>query len=386
MARIIDAPNKKAGSLDYVGAWFIKAGAYINNGGTDPAHIAFVSTNSITQGEMVAQLWPILFQRYHLEISFAHRTFEWGSDAKGKAHVHCVIIGLSHEVNAPDEKRLFAYESVKGEPEETQHKWLSPYLFDASGLKDRQLVVREALKPINGAPLTRMGTKPVVGQHYLFNSEQKSEFLSLEPKASKFMRPFLGSREYLNGKQRFILHLSDVSPTEIKSLPYVQERISRVRKLRSESSKKATQKLANYPTQYEVTTVPKSDFLVLPEVSSERREYIPFGWLSPPCIPSNKLTITMEASTWLFALINSKVHMSWVEYIGGRLKSDYSYSTGIIFNTFPWPVLDDKAKATLTKTGQAILDARAAWPEATLADLYDPDAMPANLRLSLIHI
>ena len=137
MARIIDAPNKKAGSLDYVGAWFIKAGAYINNGGTDPAHIAFVSTNSITQGEMVAQLWPILFQRYHLEISFAHRTFEWGSDAKGKAHVHCVIIGLSHEVNAPDEKRLFAYESVKGEPEETQHKWLSPYLFDASGLKDK---------------------------------------------------------------------------------------------------------------------------------------------------------------------------------------------------------------------------------------------------------
>ncbi len=380
MARIIDAPNGKAGSLDYVGAWFIKAGAYINQGGTDPAHIAFVSTNSITQGEMVAQLWPILFQRYHLEISFAHRTFEWGSDAKGKAHVHCVIIGLSHEVNAPEWKRLFSYENIKSEPEETQHKWLSPYLFDASGLKNRHLVVEDQSTAITPRPRMFNGPKATDGGHYIFREGEYDSFISREPMAKDILSPFIGALEFIRGKKRWILDFRDVPPSKIRQMPLVQERIALVRDFRKNSKKTATRKLAAYPTQLEGNTFAKTTSLVIPQVSSERRHYVPFGWLEPPTIASDKLRFIENAELHMLSVLISAMHMAWMRTVTGRMKSDYMYSIGVVYNTFPWPDLDDKAKATLTQTGQAILDARAAWPEATLADLYDPDAMPANLR------
>ena len=380
MARIIDAPNGKAGSLDYVGAWFIKAGAYIKQGGTDPAHIAFVATNSITQGDNVSQLWPILFDRYHLEISFGHRTFEWGSDAKGKAHVHCVIIGLSHEVNAPEWKRLFSYDNIKGEPEESSHKWLSPYLFDASSLKDRHLVVKKLHSPSDKRDRLIRGVQPTDGGHYLFSTKEKLDFIRQEPLSREYFVPFIGGREYLNGKRRWLLRLDDVSPKRLKQMPKVQEQIRKVRDYRLSSKKAATRKSAEFPTTLEGKTIPKEDYLVFPEVTSERRDYLPLGWLSSPTIPSNKIRFIADTELWYLSLHISAIHMAWMRTVTGRMKSDYMYSIGVVYNTFPWPDIDDKTKATLTKTGQTILDARAEWPEATLADLYDPDAMPANLR------
>lgn len=380
MARIIDAPNGKAGSLDYVGAWFLKAGAYVNQGGTNPAHIAFVSTNSITQGEMVAQLWPQLFQRYKLEIAFAHRTFEWGSDARGKAHVHCVILGLSHRVNVSEWKRLFSYDSIKSEPEETEHKWLSPYLFDSSGLKDRHRTIADLSNPLSVRPKMWRGVQATDGGFYIFRDKEYDSFLILEPKAKEFLKPYIGASEFINGKSRWILDFRQASPSVIKNMPEVQKRISSVRRFRSNSKKKATQKLAEYPTRLEGKAFPNTPFLIIPRVSSERRFYHPIGYERPPLIPSDALIWGENAEVLDFSIIISNAHMNWLRYFGGRLKSDYRYSIGVVYNTFPWPTLDDKAKATLTKTGQAILDARAEWPEATLADLYDPDAMPANLR------
>jgi len=380
MARIIDAPNGKAGSLDYVGAWFIKAGVYINEGGKDPAHIAFVSTNSITQGEMVAQLWPILFQRYKLEISFAHRTFEWGSDAKGKAHVHCVIVGLSHRVNQPEWKRLFSYDDIKGEPEETQFKYLSPYLFDASGLKDRNLTVLDRKSPITERPIMMRGVQSTDGGYYIFRGEEYTEFLNQEPNSKSLLNPYIGAAEFINGKERWILDFRNAAPAEVKKLPYVIERISQVKNFRAKSKKAGTRRLSNFPMELEGKAYPETPFLIVPRVSSERRQYHPIGYEEPPVIPSDALIWGANAALFDFAIITATMHMGWLRYFGGRLKSDYRYSVGVVYNTFPWPALDNKSKETLTKTGQAILDARAAHPDATLADLYDPDAMPANLR------
>ena len=225
MRAVINSPSGRAGSLDYVGAWFIKAGEYVQQ---SEAQIGFVATNSITQGEQVAQLWPLLFDRCALEIAFAHRTFAWGSDARGMAHVHVVIIGLAKRSAATREKRLFSYNAPKDEPHESRHTSLSPYLFDAGGLTDPQVIVQEATAPLNDLPTARMGTKPVVGAHYFFSDMGKMEFLQQEPNAAKFFRPFIGAVEFLQGKSRWILHLSDADPAELRRLPLVRERIAAV--------------------------------------------------------------------------------------------------------------------------------------------------------------
>ena len=278
MRILLDPKGKRAGSLDYVAAWFIKAGRYVQ---TSKTRIAFVSTNSIAQGEQAAQIWPILFDLYKLEIAFAHRTFAWGSDARGMAHVHVVIIGLDKREHARAEKQLFSYPNVNGEPEETRHLALSPYLFDAGGLSDPHLTVRKESRPINGLPEARMGTKPVVGQHYIFSSNEKAEFINSEPQASEYFRPFIGSREFLQRKERYILHLEGIKPDNLAKLPLTRGRVAAVKKMRLESSKSATRALADFPTEYEVSTVPTVPFLVIPKVSSERRGYVPVGWLEP---------------------------------------------------------------------------------------------------------
>ena len=376
MRRILDPKAKRGGSLDYVGAWFIKAGEYAKD---SQVRIGLVATNSITQGEQVAQLWPVLFERCKLEIAFAHRTFAWGSDARGKAHVHVVILGFDQREVMRPEKRLFSYPDINGEPEESRHAALSAYLFDAGGLSDPHLVVREESQPINGLSQLRMGTKPVVGQHYLFSHSQKSEFIATESGASEYFRPFVGSREFLQGRDRYILHLSNIQPNELAKLPMTRERVVAVKKMRSESRKAATRALSEFPTEYEVAAVPTAPFLVIPEVSSERREYVPIGWLEPPVIPSNKLRLLANATLSHFALLTSAMHMAWTRYIGGRLKSDYSYSVGINYNTFPMPP-ETADLSKLEPLAQAVLDARSAHSGATLADLYDPDLMPPDLR------
>ena len=365
------------GTLDYVTAWFIKAGEYADGTGI---RIGFVATNSITQGEQVAQLWPILFNRCGLEIAFAHRTFAWGSDARGKAHVHVVIIGLDGRETVRPKKRLFSYPDINGDPEETQHSVISPYLFDAGWIADPHLTVREESAPVNGLPKLIIGSKPIDGGHYIFRTAQKrAEFVAAEPAAERYIRPYIGAREYLRGGTRWILALHDAAPNVLAGMPTVRERIAAVRSYRGASRSAPTRKLAETPTLYHVNVVPNAPFLVVPEVSSERREYVPIGWLEPPTIPSNLVRVLENATLTQFALLTSAMHMAWLRHIGGRLKSDYRYSIGLVYNTFPTP----PAKANLSKLeplAKAVLDARLAYPDATLADLYDPDLMPPNLR------
>jgi hypothetical protein len=367
------------GTLDYVCAWFIKAGAYVNAGGKR-AHIGFVSTNSITQGEQVAQLWPILFDRYALEISFAHRTFAWGSDARGKAHVHVVIIGLAPRGSEPAEKRLFSYDHVNGEPVESRHGALSPYLFDAGGLADPHVVVEEVSKPINGARRLRTGVQMIDDGHLTFSDEDKGSFVLSEPESENWFKKYVGGDEYINGFYRWILYLRDISPAELRQLPNVRDRVSEVRNYRNASTRESTVRMADSPTRVGVDERLESDYLVIPNTSSERRSYVPIGWLSPDVIANQKLRILPDAAHWEFSILVSGMHMAWMRAITGRMKSDYMYSVGVVYNTFPWPDLDDHAKAKLDALGQAILDARASFPEATLADLYDPDTMPPALR------
>ena len=373
--RLIAALGRSGGTLDYVTAWFIKAGEYVQEGS---ARIGFVATNSITQGEQVAQLWPILFDRFKLEIAFAHRTFAWGSDARGKAHVHVVILGLDRREAARPEKRLFSYSDVNGEPEESRHAALSPYLFDASGLSGSHLVVREESAPINGMGRLIVGSKPIDGGNYIFDTDERAAFLEIEPDAQRFMRPYIGAREYLQGGERSILALHNALPQVLARLPHVRERITSVRAFREASKSAPTRKLAATPTLYHINVLPEAPFLLVPRVSSERRQYAPLGWVEPPAIPSDATLVLPDASLADFALLTSAMHMAWLRHIGGRLKSDYRYSIGLVYNTFPLPP-KDADWSRLEPLAQAVLDARAAHPRATLADLYDPDLMPPDL-------
>ncbi len=372
----IAALGKSSGTLDYVSAWFIKAGEYVQGGN---ARIGFVATNSITQGEQVAQLWPLLFGRCQLEIAFAHRTFAWGSDARGKAHVHVVILGLDWRDNVPAEKRLFNYPDINGEPEESHHKALSSYLFDAGRLSDAHLVVREESHPINGMSQLIIGSKPIDGGNYIFNEDERREFLQVEPGSTPWLRPFIGAREYLQGGERWILALHEAPLDVLTHLPHVQKRIAAVRAYRQASKSKPTQKLADEPTRYHINVLPTTPFLVVPRVSSERREYVPIGWAKPPTIPSDAVLVLQNANLSDFTLLISAMHMAWLRYIGGRLKSDYRYSIGPVYNTFPLPPKPSNL-IKLQPLAQAVLDARATHPSATLADLYDPNLMPPNLR------
>ena len=368
--------GKRGGTLDYVAAWFIKAGEYVR--GTN-ARIGFVATNSVTQGEQVAQLWPILFDRCGLEISFAHRTFAWGSDARGKAHVHVVILGLDPRNSAQPRKRLFNYPIVSGEPEESSHATLSPYLFDASGLSDPHHVVHEESAPINGLGRLIIGSKPIDGGNYIFGKEQRTEFLVKEPGAAPYLRPFVGAREYLQGGERWILALQDVPPSVLARLPHVRRRIAAVRVNREKSKSAPTRQLAETPRLYHVNVIPTAPFLIVPKVSSERREYVPIGWLEPPTIPSDLVFLLQKATLLDFALLTSAMHMAWMRHIGGRLESRYRYSIGLVYNTFPLP--PKKAGfSRLEPLAQAVLDVRSVHSGTTLADLYDPDLMPTKLR------
>ena len=375
--RRIAALGGSGGTLDYVSAWFIKAGEYLQQ---SEAQIAFVATNSITQGEQVAQLWPLLFDRCNLDITFAHRTFAWGSDARGMAHVHVVIIGLTKREDTPQEKRLFSYDAPTGEPHESRHTTLSPYLFDASGLTDPRIVVKKTHQPINGLSKLIIGSKPIDGGHYIFKADERAAFLQEEPDAEPYLRPFVGSREFLQGGERWILCLVNVAPQVLRTLPKVRERIAAVRAYRLLSRSRPTQALAETPTLYHVNVVPTAPFLVIPKVSSERREYVPIGWLEPPVIPSDLVFVIENASKSLFALLTSSMHMAWLRHIGGRLKSDYRYSIGLVYNTFPMPLVPPERLQRLESYAEAVLTARAAHPDATLADLYDPDVMPVELR------
>ena len=372
------------GTLDYVTAWFIRAGEYVRRAPPGkPLRIGFVATNSITQGEQAAQLWPILFDRHGLEIAFAHRTFAWGSDVHGKAHVHVVVLGLDRREEARREKRLFSYSDVEGDPEETRHAALSPYLFDAGGLRDPYLVVRKRSRPINGMARLKTGVQMIDNGILTFDEDEKQRFLSGEPAAERYFRRYIGGDEYINGFHRWILYLREADPDALANLPTVKARVAEVRRYRASSQRDSTRRMADYPMLVGVDERLDRNYLVIPNTSSERREYIPIGWLGPDVIANQKLRILPNATLADFALLTSAMHMAWTRAVTGRLESRYMYSVGVVYNTFPTPPgwtnenADSSAPATLA---QAVLDARAAHPEATLAQLYDPDLMPPDLR------
>lgn len=364
--------GKSGGTLDYVAVWFILAARFAH-GKNIP--IAFVATNSITQGEQVAQLWPIILDQLGYVITFAHRTFVWRNEARGIAKVHCVIIGLSR--GHPD-KRI--YLDSDDQITIVRAPNISPYLVPASSLTTAKIIVKETSICLSGMPKLISGTQPIDNGEYILTELEYQQFIEREPNSAKFFRPYLGSQELINGGPRWFLFLKDARPEELRAMPTILEKMKRVSLFRSKSSRQSTLAISNQPTKLNVEVFPNSPFLAFPEVSSERREYVPFAYLEPPTIPSNLLKVLLDAKLHQFALLISSMHMAWLREIGGRLESRYRYSIGVVYNTFPWPTLDEKAKARLDSAGQAILDARANHPGATLADLYDPLTMPDDLR------
>ncbi len=374
MKAILKRYGKSAGSLDYVAAWYLKAGDYLRK---SEGRIAFVATNSITQGEQVTQLWPHLFGKHDLEISFAHRTFAW----PGRANVHCIIVGMDRRGNEPQKKRLFSYVTLGGEPIETHPDAIAAYLI-AADEDTRHNVVTDRRTPIGAPRPMRMGSKIVDGGNYIFDGAKRASFLLEEPKAERLLAPLIGSKEFIQGGARWILNLQDRPITDWRGLPAVAERVRRVRKFREASKKAGTKKLAETPLAFEVDTRPSVPYLVVPEVSSERRAYVPMAWAEPPSVPTNLVQTLTGATLYDFAILTSAMHMAWLRQIGGRLKSDYRYSIGLVYNTFAWPEAGPAQRAKIEALAQAVLDARAMDKNAsaTLADLYDPDFMPPELR------
>jgi hypothetical protein len=306
--------------------------------------------------------------------------------------VHVVIVGLTRRDDEPSIKRLFTYDDIKGDPTESRHTSLTPYLFDGSALADRHLVVEETSQPLCGQPQLIIGSKPIDGGYLIFDDEERNKFLAEEPHAEKFMRPYIGGKEYLQGLKRWILALQNASPTELRSMPLVLDRLRSVREYRRgerpprrkpDGEVKPTgisaRALANTPANFHVTVIPSNPFLTIPENSSEMRNYVPIGWLNPPVIPSNLVRIVEGVNLFHFGILTSRMHMAWLRNIGGRLKSDYRYSIGIVYNTFPWPDPEERQRSRISTLAQDILNARARFPDASMADLYDSDVMPAEL-------
>ncbi len=361
---------KSAGILDYVAGWYLLAARYIQE--TD-IEVAFVSTNSITQGEQVGVLWKRLIAQ-GVEINFAHRTFQWNSEARGKAAVHCVIIGFA--LAGRKTKRIYEYEDVRSEPHETMAGHINPYLFD--GLS---VTLENRRTPLCDVPTVGIGNQPIDGGHYLFTPEEKAEFLRIEPKAVDYFRRWVGAQEYLHDIERWCLWLGECSPAILKSMPACLERVRRVREFRSRSKRNSTLKLAGTPTRFCVENMPDDNYLLIPGVSSEKREYIPIGFLSPDVLASNLVNISGIATLYHFGILSSTMHMAWMRYTAGRMKSDYRYSIGLVYNNYPWPSgVSKKQEMAVNKAAQAVLDARLENSDSTLAELYDPLTMPRGLR------
>lgn len=362
---------QNSGLLDYVCGWYFKAGEYIQN---SAIVVAFVSTNSISQGEQVGVLWTELFNRFGISIHFAHRTFAWESEARGKAHVHVVIVGLG--VMPAKQRLLFDYESIRGEPTVTAASNISPYLIDGP---DTVIVNRS--KPLCTVPEIGIGNKPIDDGNYLFTDEEKYEFVRREPKSEKWFRRWYGSREFINRSPRWCLWLGDCPPEVLKSMPLAMERVSNVRMFRLASKSEPTQVIAKTPTRFHVENIPTREYLLIPKVSSERRHFIPIGFMSPEALASDLVFVARDATLFHFGILSSSQHMAWVRTVCGRLKSDYRYSAKLVYNNFPWPqdVSGDKRNAVETLV-QKVLDIRNKYADSTLADLYDPLSMPADLQ------
>ena len=358
-----------AGILDYVCGWYNLAAKYIQGKQT---RVAFVSTNSITQGEQISVIWNELLNSYKIKIHFAHQTFKWSNEARGIAAVYCVIIGFGNE--EANEKKIFQYENIKGEAHEIIVSNINPYLVDG-----KNIIIGKKQNPICDVPKMSFGNMPLDGGHLLFSDEEMKSFVKNEPRAIDFIKPLISAREFLNGDKRWCLWLVDAKPNELQEMPLVLERIKQVKKFREDSVAPSTQKFAATPSLFRDRNNPEST-IVIPRVSSENRAYIPMGFFAKESIISDTCMSLPNGKIFHFGIMTSNMHMTWVKYVCGRLKSDFRYSKDIVYNNYPWPKSPtDKQKEAVEKAAQNVLDARAMFPDSSLADLYDPNTMPPAL-------
>ncbi len=355
---------RNVGNMDYVCSWYKKAADFMTS---TMIRTALVSTNSVSQGEQVANLWKPLFES-GIHIDFAHRTFRWDSEAKIKAHVHCVIIGFSKAFSNKDKIIYTTDRPIIANN-------INAYLLDTENI-----FIESRNNPICNVPPIGIGNKPIDGGNYLFTKEEKEEFIKKEPTSEKYFKTWYGAQEFINRKPRYCLWLGDCQPNELKKMPECMKRIKAVRDFRLNSKSEGTIKLADKPTRFHVENMPQNNYLLIPRVSSERRRYIPIGFLEKNIFTSDSAQIMPNATLYHFGVLTSNVHMAWMRIVCGRLKSDYRYSKDIVYNNFPWCNPTPEKKAKIEKTAQAILDARALYPDSSLADLYDELTMPPELR------
>ncbi len=355
---------KTAGKIDYVSAWYFKAACLIKD---TPIRAAFVSTNSIVQGEQVISVWKPLYERFGIHIDFARRSFIWNNDStsKGMAHVHCVIIGFSSQWTGA--------KTIYSEREEIPCRIINPYLMDGP-----VVFLENRRDPICPVPSMTTGNRPADGGFLLLDKDEYQELIKKEPDSKRFIKKLVGAEEFINNKLRYCLWLVDATPADIQKMPEVKKRVEgcRLDRLGGADDRK---KLANKPHLFRETKNPNT-FMVVPATSSENRDYIPIGFLTGDTIPTNAAVIIPEATKYHFGVLTSSVHMAWMRLVAGRLKSDYRYSKGIVYNDFVWPNVDEKTEEKISKTAQGILDARAKYPDCSFAELYDRTLMPVELR------
>ena len=354
---------KNVGNLDYVCCWYKKASEFMK--GTQ-IRAALVSTNSVSQGEQVANLWPPLFAD-GLKINFAYRTFRWDSEASLKAHVHCVIIGFSHTDVRP--KYIF-----NGD-QKNEAKNINGYLLDGENI-----FVYRRNKPLCNVPAISMGNQPIDDGNYLFSKEEMDAFIKKEPASATYFHPWYGAHEFINRKPRYCLWLGRCSPTELNRMPESLKLVQAVREYRLKSTRASTMKLADKPTRFQTENMPEGNYIVIPEVSSQNRKYVPMGYMDDSVLCSNKLRLMPDTTLYHFGVLESNVHMAWMRATCGRMKSDYDYSINVVYNNFTWPTPTEAHRQKIEQTAQGILDARALYPDASLADLYKELTMPPELR------
>ena len=355
-----------AGKIDYVAGWYFKAASLISN---TNIKVAFVSTNSICQGEQVVGVWQPLYKRFGVNIDFAYQTFKWGSEAKDKAAVHCVIVGFSTNHNN-EKKQLFSSTDKLDLVDN-----INPYL-----LSGKTIFVESVKTPICPVSPMYFGSKPTDGGYFFLTPEEKQVIVRKEPQSEKYIRKVLGAQEYINNVERYCLWLVGITASELKSSPMIYERVKKVREFRLASKAESTRKFADRPTEFKQNAQPNKPYLIVPRVSSENRRYVPIGYIDPEVIATDATQIIPNATLYEFGVITSNVHMAWMRTVAGRLKSDYRYSSTIVYNTFPWPKITEEQKEYISKTAQGILDARALESESSLADLYNDVIMPVELR------
>ena len=353
-------------NIDYVAGWYYKASELIQN---TNIKCALVSTNSITQGEQVAAIWKPLFEKFGIHFDFAYRTFRWDSEANIKAHVHCVILGFS-SCESKKEKVIYLNESQR-----ITAKNINGYLIDAANI-----FIENTKKAICDVPEMVKGSIPVDGGNLIIEEADYEAFIKKEPQAKIYIKQLVGSEEFINNKKRYCLWLLGANPADLKKCPLIMERIQKVKEMRLASTKEATRKFADFPTRFMELRQPETNYLLIPRVSSEQRRYIPIGYMSKDVISTDANMVLPNASIYHFGILTSNVHNAWMRVVAGRLKSDYRYSNTIVYNNFPWPNPSEEQKKKIEQTAQAILDARAKYPESSLADLYDETVMPPELR------